>query len=170
MPVRRDGDVVVAARTCRYCEEADNQSEERPRSVGSDLTLGAGWHLDTLPSFPNPGQLCDSLLVAEQGDGVENTPDDDGGELEPEQVGVVLRASGGGMPPIGAFGLGGVGSRRCSFCSRREAFVDKLVQSRGAYICDRCVGLAANAIDGESADRVVRNSSAVAAEDRSRRR
>ena len=94
--------------------------------------------------------------MTEQGDGVENTPGDADGDPEPEQVGVVLHASNGGMPPFGAFGLGGVGSRRCSFCSRREAAVAKLVQSRGAYICDRCVGLAASAIDGNSAERVVR--------------
>jgi hypothetical protein len=69
---------------------------------------------------------------------------------------VVLR----GMPgPLATFGFPGFGSstRRCSFCSRREATVGKLAHARGVNICDRCVALAAAAIDGAgSAERLVR--------------
>lgn len=75
------------------------------------------------------------------------------GPTEPSHA-TVLRA-GGAFPPMGVFGLGGGGARRCSFCSRREAVVTRLVQSRGAYICDRCVDLASRAID-ESNERVIR--------------
>ncbi len=66
-----------------------------------------------------------------------------------------LHAGTGVFSSFGAFGFGG-GARRCSFCSRREAAVAKLVQSRGAYICDRCVLLAADAISADSAERTVR--------------
>jgi ClpX C4-type zinc finger protein len=39
------------------------------------------------------------------------------------------------------------GSRRCSFCGRREESVEHLVRARGgAWICDRCVGQAHAAI------------------------
>ena len=41
--------------------------------------------------------------------------------------------------------------RRCSFCGRREAAVDKLVHARGAYICDRCVDQAHEAISSAPA-------------------
>lgn len=42
---------------------------------------------------------------------------------------------------------GGEGRRRCSFCGRRDEAVDHLVRARGgAYICDRCVAQAQEAI------------------------
>ena len=47
----------------------------------------------------------------------------------------------------GTSSFGGHGDpRRCSFCGRREATVDKLVHARGTYICDRCVDQAHEAI------------------------
>jgi hypothetical protein len=94
--------------------------------------------------------------MAGQGEDQEDPRDvssDDEGSVEAAPA-VVLRA-GGAFPPMGAFGFGGGGARRCSFCSRREAVVARLVQSRGAYICDRCIDLAARAID-ESTDHVIR--------------
>ena len=46
----------------------------------------------------------------------------------------------------GLFG-GSEGRTRCSFCGRREEAVDHLVRARGgAYICDRCVAQAREAI------------------------
>lgn len=42
--------------------------------------------------------------------------------------------------------FGGAGTRRCSFCGRREELVTHLVMARGAYICDSCVSLASEAI------------------------
>jgi ClpX C4-type zinc finger len=97
--------------------------------------------------------------MAGHGDDVENARDDDDrDDAVVAAPGVVLRAGTGALPPVGVFGFGfgGGGARRCSFCSRREAAVAKLVQSRGAYICDRCVDLAANAIDEDSTERVIR--------------
>ncbi len=47
-------------------------------------------------------------------------------------------------PMFGSFGA--LNARRCSFCDRNEGSVDRLVRGRGAYICDRCVSLAADAI------------------------
>lgn len=76
--------------------------------------------------------------------------------VEATSPGVVLRGAMGTFPPFGFPGFGS-STRRCSFCSRREAAVNRLVQARGVYICDRCVTLAATAIeDAGSADRVVR--------------
>jgi len=45
-----------------------------------------------------------------------------------------------------AVGGGGTGSRRCSFCGRRERVVEHLVRVRTAYICERCVAQAQEAI------------------------
>ena len=42
--------------------------------------------------------------------------------------------------------FGGDGTRRCSYCGRREELVTHLVRARGAYICDSCVSLASEAI------------------------
>jgi len=44
------------------------------------------------------------------------------------------------------FGGGGAGARRCSFCGRREEVVEHLVRVRSAYICERCVAQAQDAI------------------------
>jgi hypothetical protein len=44
------------------------------------------------------------------------------------------------------FGGGGAGARRCSFCGRREEAVEHLVRVRAAYICERCVAQAQEAI------------------------
>ena len=69
---------------------------------------------------------------------------------------LVLHSSTGMFPPFGFPGFGS-STRRCSFCSRREATVGRLVQARGVYIRDRCIGLAAAAVDNaESTERVVR--------------
>jgi ClpX C4-type zinc finger len=43
-------------------------------------------------------------------------------------------------------GGGGGGTRRCSFCGRREEAVEHLVRVRTAYICERCVAQAQEAI------------------------
>lgn len=43
-------------------------------------------------------------------------------------------------------GGGGAETRRCSFCGRREAVVQHLVRVRTAYICERCVAQAQEAI------------------------
>ena len=89
-------------------------------------------------------------------DDLHDSPDDTDELVEPPQRAVVMRGSSGAFP---AFGFPGFGSsaRRCSFCSRREATVGKLVQARGVYICDRCVDLAATAIaETESTERVLR--------------
>jgi ClpX C4-type zinc finger len=51
------------------------------------------------------------------------------------------------------FGGGGGGPLRCSFCGRRDDAVDHLVRARSAYICDRCVALAHEAIAAATADR-----------------
>jgi hypothetical protein len=56
---------------------------------------------------------------------------------------------------FGAFGMQGA-VRRCLFCERRQDAVAKLVSARGAYICDRCVGLAAAAVADPSTDKLVR--------------
>ena len=45
-----------------------------------------------------------------------------------------------------AFGGSGAESRRCSFCGRREEVVEHLVRVRTAYICERCVAQAQEAI------------------------
>jgi ClpX C4-type zinc finger len=53
--------------------------------------------------------------------------------------------------PWSPFGVGG--SRRCSFCRRREDSVRYLVRSRDAYVCDECIALAAEAIAAAPSDR-----------------
>lgn len=56
-----------------------------------------------------------------------------------------------------SFGRGGGEPRRCSFCGRREHAVDHLVRVRGAYICERCVAQAQEAIASASPEhRVLR--------------
>ena len=64
---------------------------------------------------------------------------------EPAQLYVAARGS-----LLSAFGIQDV-TRRCLFCGRREDAVGKLVGTRDAFICDRCVRQAIGAID-DSAD------------------
>jgi hypothetical protein len=52
------------------------------------------------------------------------------------------------------FGSGG--PRRCSFCGRREDSAGHLVHARGAYICERCVAEASNAIASHPSQSLVR--------------
>ncbi|MEV5414494.1 ClpX C4-type zinc finger protein [Thermopolyspora sp. NPDC052614] len=40
---------------------------------------------------------------------------------------------------------------RCSFCTKPETEVDKLVAGAGVYICDECVALASSIIESSSA-------------------
>jgi hypothetical protein len=75
-------------------------------------------------------------------DGVEGARPD---EAEPTPTHVYVSGHRAPMM-IGAFGIPDV-ARRCLFCGRREGAVAKLVSGRGAYICDRCVRLAAEALD-----------------------
>jgi hypothetical protein len=57
---------------------------------------------------------------------------------------------------VGMFGFSDT-TRRCLFCGRREEAVGKLVTGRGAYICDRCVRQAADAMnDNANTDKLVR--------------
>jgi hypothetical protein len=51
-----------------------------------------------------------------------------------------------------AFGGGGAGPLRCSFCGRRDDAVGHLVRARNVYICDRCVAQAHGAIGAATAD------------------
>jgi ClpX C4-type zinc finger len=71
-------------------------------------------------------------------------PDDESADPDPfsglPSDRVQLQTAGAWQP----FGAGG--SRRCSFCGRREDSVQHLVRSRDAYICDECVDRAAEAI------------------------
>ncbi len=86
----------------------------------------------------------------------QDAPDDTDELVEAPERGVLVRGSTGSFASFGFPGFGS-SARRCSFCSRREATVGKLVHARGVYICDRCVELAATAIaDPESVERVVR--------------
>jgi hypothetical protein len=47
---------------------------------------------------------------------------------------------------------GGEVRRRCSFCGRREEAVKHLIRARGAYICDRCVAQAHEAVASAAPD------------------
>ncbi len=40
---------------------------------------------------------------------------------------------------------------RCSFCGKKETEVAKLVAGPKVYICDRCIALANQALQGDSA-------------------
>jgi hypothetical protein len=56
-----------------------------------------------------------------------------------------------GTTGVMSFG-GGEVRRRCSFCGRREEAVKHLVRARGAYICDRCVAQAHEAVASAAPD------------------
>jgi hypothetical protein len=65
---------------------------------------------------------------------------------------VYLTAGGGGSwhggaTNVAALGVEWGGTRRCSFCNRREASVHHLVRARDVYICDQCVALAKHALN-----------------------
>jgi hypothetical protein len=81
--------------------------------------------------------------------------DEEGGDSTDEHVGgariVAAPATAMSWSP---FGRGG--PRRCSFCGRRESSVEHLVHSRGAYICERCVAQAREAIAAHGEQRLVR--------------
>ena len=89
-------------------------------------------------------------------DDPRDAPDDAAELAEAPLHSVALHSSSGMLSPYGFPGFGS-STRRCSFCLRREPTVGKLVQARGVYICDGCIGLAVTAIDdAESTGRVVR--------------
>jgi hypothetical protein len=84
-------------------------------------------------------------------------------QLQSDDAGAMLHSepaiTASSMPLVGfrqGWGFGG-GSRRCSFCGRREESVTHLVRAREAYICDACIALAHEAASAAPDDeRLVR--------------
>ena len=95
-------------------------------------------------------------FVADDGDRDENDEPVEPSGSAPEQEPTLVYLTSHGGPMLGAFGIEDA-LRRCLFCERREDAVAKLIAARGAYICDRCVRLAADAIDHPmTTDKLVR--------------
>src|SRR6478672_13498428 len=93
-------------------------------------------------------------VAEEDVDGENREPDEPAdGAAAQEPARVYITAHRG--PMLGAFGIQDA-ARRCLFCERRDDSVARLISARGAYICDRCVRLAAAALDDPTTDKVVR--------------
>lgn len=81
------------------------------------------------------------------GDGdLASSEDPQGGDRSESEPTPRVHLAVRGPGVFGAFGTHDA-ARRCSFCGRSEDAVAKLATARGSYICDRCIRLAAAAID-----------------------
>jgi hypothetical protein len=86
----------------------------------------------------------------------EHASDDPGEAADAEPAPNLVAVAAHRGPMFGPFGMRDAG-RRCLFCQRGEGAVAKLVSARGAYICDRCVRIAVEAInDSSNTGKIVR--------------